>query len=153
MSIPLSSSLLALFPIRFLALFPIHQRAFHNTGKAAPIPAPTHISEVSVPSPFTALKRTVSLAPSNPLLSIFHKIGAFCVNRSTFPQALLRSQATRSAPFSVLLIKFAIFGKIFVRLAPTFVVVFAICTPLAQVLTIPHGIAVCAMSARVFVVL
>nr|DAS61584.1 MAG TPA: hypothetical protein [Caudoviricetes sp.] len=77
MSIPLSSNLLALFPIRFLALFPTHQRAFHSTGKAPPIPAPIHASSRFVVSQFTALKSTVSLIPSTPFLSIFHKIGAF----------------------------------------------------------------------------
>jgi len=77
LSIPLSSNLLALSPIRFLAFFLTHQRAFHKIGKAAPIPAPTHISEASVPSPFTALKSTISLAPSNPLFSIFQRRGAF----------------------------------------------------------------------------
>jgi hypothetical protein len=80
LSIPLSSNLLALFPIRFLAFFPTHQRAFHTRGKAAPIQAPTHISETSVPSPFTALKSTISLAPSNPLFSIFQTKGAFWVS-------------------------------------------------------------------------
>nr|DAX89050.1 MAG TPA: hypothetical protein [Caudoviricetes sp.] len=74
---PLSSSLLAPFQIRFLALPPNHQSIFQTTGNAPQIPAPSDASVRSVPSPLTALNSTVSLAHSNPPFKIFQRIGSF----------------------------------------------------------------------------
>ena len=56
---PLSSSLLVVFQIRFLALPPNHQRIFQTTGNAPQIPAPSHASVKSGHSSLTALNSKV----------------------------------------------------------------------------------------------